>query len=81
MTRSIYGAVSVRGKSYDDEEIAALVGTKIGPYGAGWRFQGDQSWEESNIFIDDYDGKGGGITFDGRDALPEALSFLKALPV
>jgi hypothetical protein len=44
----VYGSVIVRRREYNDNAIKALVGVSID----GWKFGGDQSEDESNIYID-----------------------------
>ncbi len=64
----IYGAVIVKGKTYEDDEIAMLVGRDV----TGWRWGGDVTKEEGNIAF--ADGPSIGIAEGG---LPAALAYIK----
>lgn len=78
-TTEIYGAVIVKGKKYQNDEIAQLVGVDVGPRTRlgkkGWTWDGDQGEDESNIAI--YDGnKNLGSFGNDNGGLPAALEYL-----
>lgn len=72
----ILGAAVVKGRTYEDDDIAKLVGTNVGPYGSGWNYGGDQFEEESNFCLC-VDGEE--HVFDGRKGLPNLLKKLGEL--
>ncbi len=79
----VYGAVLVKGESFYNEEMVNITFRKAKPlYGIDWVFDGDQGFEEANI----YAAKGFGHkimenkTFYGRQALPEFLAWAKIEP-
>lgn len=67
---SIYGSVIVGGVTYDDDNIAMLVGKGLG----AWRWGGDQGDEEANICVE----VAGVSKSFGNDngGLPAALAYI-----
>jgi hypothetical protein len=65
----IWGDVIVKGKEYQDEEIADLVGKNI----TGWKYGGDQGFDASDIAVTI---NGVSKSFSGKKGLPEALKFI-----
>lgn len=65
---SINGGVILDGHEYLDEEIATLTNEDV----SDWGYAGDQTPEESNIVVN-------GKIFEGDNALPEALAYIREL--
>jgi hypothetical protein len=66
----IYGAVSVRGQEFFDDEIAEISPDQRLLYGTDWKYLGDQGFEESNIAVSP-----ACILFGGRGGLRNFLEW------
>jgi hypothetical protein len=71
----VLGAVWFRGNMFHDDEILQLKDKKVGAYGCGWTYAGDQSFEEASILVSNDAGKE--YTFYGRLGLNDFIFFLK----
>jgi hypothetical protein len=79
----IYGAVCLKradgriDAEYYDDDIALLVGERVGAYGSNWIYGGDQGFNESNICI--VDSNGNSTSYGGRSGLKDALIQIQKL--
>lgn len=72
----VYGSVIYNGAEFDNEAILSLPGNRT-LYGIDWVYGGDQSWEESNIYVQHTPGAPG-KSFGGRTGLLDALRYARA---
>lgn len=68
----LYGCAVVKGIYYHDNDLIQLVDQKVGAYGRGWKYGGDQLWEECNFVLILLD-QDISYTYSGRKGLPMLL--------
>jgi hypothetical protein len=68
----IFGAVSVAGVEYDNDEIGTINPNQPLEFGVNWDFLGDQGFEESNIYVVNGNSE---VCFDGKYALNDFLRY------